>query len=105
MGRHIAGQKMKLLHLGSPGDDFRPFKHTGVVERADLDEHRRRSALRACGQMDSASLAEMPGRRPGAIILVEGSGSAPGKLEALRVNGHEEIPCAARNRLARPAVA
>jgi len=54
--------------------------------------------------MDSADLAEMSCRRPGAIILVEGSGGTLGELEALRVNRHEEIPCPARNRLARPAI-
>src|SRR5204863_5481318 len=102
---HIGRQKMKLLHLCSPGNQLRPFIHTGVVERAHLDEHSRRRALRACGEMNSASLAEMPGRRSRAIILVEGSRGALGELEALCVNRHEKIAGATRNRLARPAVA
>src|SRR5580765_1553473 len=105
MCRHTRRQKMKLLHFRSPGNELRPFEHTGVVERADLDEHSTRRAIRACSEMNSASLAKMSGRRPRAIVLVEGSGRALGELEALRLDRHEEIPCAARNRLARPAVA
>ena len=35
MGGHIGRQKMKLLHLRSPGNQFRPFEHTRVVESAD----------------------------------------------------------------------
>ena len=42
---------------------------------------------------------------PGRFVLIEGSGGALGELEALSVNRHEEIACAARNRLACPAVA
>jgi hypothetical protein len=55
--------------------------------------------------MDAASLAEMPGRGPRAIIFIERSGSALGELEPLSVNRHEEIACAAGNHLARLAVA
>jgi hypothetical protein len=31
MCRHIGRQKMKLLHLRSPGNHLRPFEHTGIV--------------------------------------------------------------------------
>ena len=82
---------MKLLHLRSPGNQLRPFEHAGVVESADFDEHSPRRALRARSEMDSTSPAEMSSRRPRAIILVEGSGSALGELESLRVNRHEKI--------------
>src|SRR5207247_1448046 len=105
MCRHIGRQKMKLLHLRSPGNHLRPFEHHGVVESADLDEHSPRRAIRACREVDSASLAEMSSRRPRAILLIEGSRRALGELEALCFNRHVEIACAARNRLARPAVA
>src|SRR5882724_90797 len=105
MRRHIGRQKMKPLHLRSPGNQLRPVEHTGVIESADLDEHSRRRALRACSEMDSASPAEMSGRRPRAIVLIERSGGALGELEAVSANRHEEIACAARNRLACPAVA
>src|SRR5436190_14151391 len=64
------------------------FEHTGVIESADLDQHSRRRALRACAEMDTASLAEMSGGRSRAIIFIEGPGSPFGELEALSVNGH-----------------
>ena len=96
---------MKLLHLRSPGDQLRPFEHPGVVESADLDEHRPQGTLRACREVDAASLAEVPGGRPCAILLVEGFWGALGELEGSSVNRHEEIARAARNRLARPAIA
>src|SRR6476661_3828732 len=96
---------MKLLHLGSPGHQLGSFEHTRVIESADLDEHGCRREFRACGQLDSASLAEMSGRRPRAILLVEGSRGAFGKLETLGVNRHEEIAAATRNLLTRQAVA
>jgi len=105
MGGHIGRQKMKLLHLRSPCNQFRPFEHTRVVESADLDEDRPRPTIRACSELDSANLAEMPCRRPRAILLIEGSGGALGELEPVSVNSHEEIACAARYHLARPAVA
>src|SRR5438132_5593999 len=104
MRGHIGRQKMKFLHLRGPGNQLRPFEHTGVIESADLDEHSPRRALRACSEMDTASLAEMSGRRPRAIIFIERFGSALRELEALSVNRHEKIACAARNRLACPAV-
>jgi hypothetical protein len=47
----------------------------------------------------------MPCRRPRAILLIEGSGSALGELEPLSVNRHEEIAGATRNHLARQTVA
>src|SRR5437870_11403924 len=55
--------------------------------------------------MDSANLAEVPCRRPRMVLFSEGPRRAFGKLEGLSVNRHEEISCAARNHLARPAVA
>ena len=54
--------------------------------------------------MHSARLAEVAGRRPRTIPLVERLGGALGELERLSVNRHEEIACAARNHLARPTV-
>src|SRR6266540_2688091 len=105
MCRHIGRQEMKLLHLRSPGNQLRPLEHARVVESADLNEHSPRRALRACREVDSASLAEMSSRSPRVILLIEGSRRALGELEALCFNRHVEIACAARNRLARPAVA
>src|SRR5258708_5081782 len=54
--------------------------------------------------MDSANLAEVPCRRPRMVLFIEGPRGAFGKLEALSVNRHEEISCAARNHLAGRAV-
>jgi hypothetical protein len=39
------------------------------------------------------------------ILLIEGPRSAPGKLKCPGIDRHEEISCAARYHLARPAVA
>ena len=91
MSGHIAGQKMKLLHLGSPCHQLRPFEYTGVVQGADLDEHSRRRALRTGCEMDPASFAEMSRRRAQTITLVEGTGRAFGELEFLRGNRNEKI--------------
>jgi len=96
---------VKPLHLGSPGHQLRSLKDTRIVESADFDEHSTRCTFRACSEMNSASLAEMPCRRPGAIPLIERSGGALGELEALSVNRHEEIAGTSRNHLASKAVA
>src|SRR5262245_10990984 len=102
---HIGWQKVKLLHLGSPGNQLRPFEHTRVVERADLDEHSPGRELRACRELDSASPAEMSSRRTRTILLIEGSGGALSELESLGINRHKEIARASGYHLARPAVA
>ena len=49
--------------------------------------------------------SRVPGRRPRMVLLRERLGSAFRKLERLSFNRHEKIPCATRNRLARPTVA
>lgn len=104
MRRHVGRQQVKLLHLRGPGDQLRALEHTRVVERADLDEDAARCALRARGEVHAASRAEMPGRGPVAILLVEGGGVALRELETLRGHRHEEIARAAGNFLARLAL-
>src|SRR3954465_15291335 len=96
---------MKLLHLGSPGNQFRPFEQTRIIERAVFDQNLARGAHRACRELDSASLAEMSGGRPRAIFLIEGSRAALCELETQSVNHHEEIACATRDHLTGQAVA
>jgi hypothetical protein len=73
MCRDIGREEMKFLHLGGPGDQLRTFKHAGLVESADLDEHSSRRAVRARGEVDSAGFAEMSSGRARVIILIEGS--------------------------------
>jgi hypothetical protein len=71
MGGDIGRQEMKLLHLGSPGHQLRPFEDAWVIEGADLDEDGGWGTIRARSEMDPASPAEVSSGRARAIVLIE----------------------------------
>src|SRR5437899_12315229 len=99
IGGHIGWQQVELLHLGSPGNHLRAVEQTGVIESADLDEHRAGRTLGARGKMDSATVTEVPYRPPRMVLVGERSRGSAGKLKRTGVHCGEEISCAARNHL------